>query len=190
MQHRGWLEFEETRCWTGVSGWQFSTLRVSSTASHKRLRWHGIQRRMVTWATVINGRYRNRSLGPRSCSDLLGPASCCRDWSSLIVALCAALLLLHCPGPVRSGIRTQTRVQGSNDSRIPLAHMATGHLIRCRSCLLPLRSTLRSQRSDAKSTTSEIGLTSFIFRPVSKASDVNRKKPKSERDRWLRQSSA
>src|SRR4051794_15096942 len=117
---------------------------------------------MVNWATVINGRYRDGSLRFRSSSDIFDSAGCFRNWASLIVALRAALLLSYRPCPIRSGIRTRTRVQGPTNSGIPLAHVACCYPIRCQSCLLHLRSALRSQPSEVGSTTSEIGVTFLI----------------------------
>ena len=114
---------------------------------------------MAYRAAAINGRQWNPSFHSRCCFDILPPASGCRNWACLVLALCSALLLLHCSGAIRSGVRTWPRVQGSANSGSPLAHMGGCDLIRRCSRLLSLHSEL-GRWSDATLATSEIGVTS------------------------------
>jgi hypothetical protein len=105
---------------------------------------------MADWAAAVNGRDRNSSFRPRSCPDIFVPASCRRNWTCLIVALFAALLLLYCSSALCPGIRTRGRVSCATSAGISLADVASDRLARCRCCRLRLHSPPLTQWADAK----------------------------------------
>src|ERR1700739_2790753 len=111
---------------------------------------------MAHWAAVNNGGPRNCSLRPLSRPDVFDPASCRRNRACLIVALFAALLLLYCPSPVRSGVRKRTHVCGPTSSGISLEYMASDNHSRRRFYFVRLRSPLGHWRSDANPTATVI----------------------------------
>ena len=139
---------------------QLFALLLSGSASYKWSGRHRVQRRMAHWTAAINGPRWNYSFRSCFCSNICNAATWRCNRASLIVALRAALLLLYRAAPICSRIRTRPRVQGPTNPGISLAHMARCRLIRCRSCLLCVCSALHCQRSDAISTTDEIGVTS------------------------------
>jgi hypothetical protein len=106
---------------------------------------------MAHWTAAIDGQQRNSSLHPRHCSDIFVPASCCRNWACLVVALRSALLFLYRASPVCSCIRTRHRVQFPTNAGIPLADVASDHFSRRCFCVLHVRSAVRSERPETNS---------------------------------------
>ena len=104
---------------------------------------------MAHWAAVNNGGPRNCSLRPLSRPDVFDPASYRRNRACLIVALFAALLLLYCPSPVRSGVRKRTHVCGLTSSGISLECVASDNPSRRRFRFVRLCSRLGHWCSDA-----------------------------------------
>jgi hypothetical protein len=106
---------------------------------------------MAHWIAAIDGRQRNSSLHPRHCSDVFVPASCCRNWACLVISLRTALLILYCAAPVCSCIRTRLRVQFPTNAGIPLADADSSHFSGPCSCVLPVHSAVRNERSETNS---------------------------------------
>ena len=106
---------------------------------------------MAHWTAAIDGRQRNSSLHPRHCSDILVPASCCRNWACVVVALRSALLFLYRIAPICSCICTRPRVQFPTNAGIPLADVASDHFSRRCFCVLHVHSAVRNERPETNS---------------------------------------